>query len=77
MPAATLAQMPGTQRTITFPEDLEGPFSLRALFAKAGIDPNDRTTERDISVNGDVTDDLDTEVPDGATVVLAERVRGA
>lgn len=77
MPAATLAQMPGTQRTIEFPEDLEGPFTLRNLFAQAGIDPDDKRTERDISVNGVVTKDLDTEVPDGATVVLAERVKGS
>lgn len=77
MPAATLAQMPGTQRTIEFPENHEGPFTLRELFAQAGIDPEDKRTERDISVNGVVTTDFETEVPDGATVVLAERVRGA
>lgn len=77
MPAATLAQMPGTQRTVEFPENHEGPFTLRDLFAQAGIDPDDKRTKRDISVDGKVTDDLDTEVPDGATVLLAERVKGA
>ena len=77
MPAATLAQMPGSQRTIEFPEGHEGPFKLRDLFARAGVDPEDKRKERDISVNGVVTDDLETEVPDGATVVVAERVRGA
>lgn len=77
MPRATLAQMPGTQRTVEWPEDHEGDFTLRDFFASAGIDPNDGRVQRDISVNGDVVTDLETVVPDGATVVFAERVKGA
>ena len=77
MPSATLAQMPGTQRVIEFPEDHEGTFTLKDLYARAGIDPEDERTKRDVSINGVITDDLDTEVPDGATVLMAERVKGA
>ena len=77
MPAATLAQMPGTQRTIPFPDDHEGPMTLGVLLALAGIDTKDDRVQRDISVNSIVTADMDTVVPDGANVVLAERVKGA
>ena len=77
MAAATFAQMPGSQKTITFPEGLQGPFSLRAFLASAGINPEERPDASDLSVNGTVTTDLDTPVPDGSTVVLSERVRGA
>ena len=72
MATFTVVEFPGqgTARPIT----LEGVRAkARDILQAAGIayEANDK---RDLAVNGAPTKDLDTEVPDGATVTVTDRI---
>lgn len=70
---ATFVTFPGSMRRIT--ADGEGKTTLQAFLEAAGeaFTPGDKN---DYAVNGEITTDPATEVPEGATVTKTARVQG-
>lgn len=70
---ATFVTFPGSMRRIE--AEGEGKTTLQAFLEKAGevFNPGDK---HDYAVNGQLTTDPDTEVPEGATVTKTSRVQG-